>query len=663
MSYIATGSPRNPGQNSHGALMRFGELTLRKLVQNVGVFDVWQGELNADQRPCLVRRVLPPYTSSPEVVEAFRSRCTQLIKHPVEGALTVIDQGECDETPFVAFALPPGWTLQRLLDLRMTSGSPLPLPLALHITTTLIHTLLRARCVHGSLSAETVWIAQDGTPLLAGLEIGSLAEMAFGSLEGHHERAWRYIAPERAGDWVNPPPAVDVYSICNLLLELLVLGRFSLVQTRLEPHELLSLLGQKEVPLALEDLIRQGLELEPSHRPSLETLLEQLHAVRNGLESASDQTLQAWLSQNAPPIEVLDPLERRDPTVDADIQERLQRAQRKAAAEEGKVLPPSNSSASRGPERPWGMMLLVLVALVGTLWYAGPTLKGLFGPSGAGMVVLRVDATPQGAQVFVGDGTTGVEEALGTAPLTTAVHTDSTGGLEVAVRLKGHRTVRKSFATLADGEEVKLTVALEPVQPGPSELQVITLPPGAKITVDGVARGESPATVGDLLSTEPHTVALTLAGHHPVEQKVTVSPEEPLLLRITLEKLGGDKSGGRDGSSAKAQKPDAASPAATAAGKKGADVAAAARLPIEGPVGFLIVEALPDAQLFVDGEDKGWTGKGRKLPFAAGRHEIELRSRKGQKAQRAVTVRAGETRRLSYDFHNSGWRLDQEQPF
>ncbi len=60
----------------------------------------------------------------------------------------------------------------------------------------------------------------------------------------------------------------------------------------------------------------------------------------------------------------------------------------------------------------------------------------------------------------------------------------------------------------------------------PGRILVRTTPGGAQVTVDGVARGETPVAVRDLdLGT--HTVAIVHEGHAPIERRVTLTANRP----------------------------------------------------------------------------------------------------------------------------------------
>ncbi|WP_163783708.1 PEGA domain-containing protein, partial [Myxococcus vastator] len=69
-------------------------------------------------------------------------------------------------------------------------------------------------------------------------------------------------------------------------------------------------------------------------------------------------------------------------------------------------------------------------------------------------------------------------------------------------------------------------------------LPVITEPPGARVSVNGEARGETPLRLELEAGAAPVSVTLALNGYEPVTRQVSATDEE---LRLELRRAGGGK--------------------------------------------------------------------------------------------------------------------------
>jgi hypothetical protein len=115
---------------------------------------------------------------------------------------------------------------------------------------------------------------------------------------------------------------------------------------------------------------------------------------------------------------------------------------------------------------------------------------------------LTVNTQPSGAQVLI-DG-----QAQGTTPVTLSVNP---GAHSLALRLNG--TERVVPLKIAAGSEVGQYFELTTGGPrsATGRISVVTDPAGARVTVDGVARGASPVTIADLAPAE-HRVRVANAS-------------------------------------------------------------------------------------------------------------------------------------------------------
>lgn len=81
-----------------------------------------------------------------------------------------------------------------------------------------------------------------------------------------------------------------------------------------------------------------------------------------------------------------------------------------------------------------------------------------------------------------------------------------------------------------------------------------------------------------------------------------------------------------------------------------------------GEVGYVVVKATPAAALRVDGKAYGSTDARQRIKLSAGRHVVTLTPTQGRSVEREITVKAGETRQLEYDFMERAWRVTQSAP-
>jgi hypothetical protein len=127
-------------------------------------------------------------------------------------------------------------------------------------------------------------------------------------------------------------------------------------------------------------------------------------------------------------------------------------------------------------------------------------------------------------------------------------------------------------------------------------LSVRTNPTGARVTVDGVAKGTSPVTLDDVTPGE-HTVVVASRDGDPVKQTVTVEADTTASLLVPL------------------------------AGGSGAPL-----------FGFIAVSAPVELQLFENGQLLG-SSQSERVMVAAGSHQLEVVSKPlGYRATRTVQV-------------------------
>ena len=101
---------------------------------------------------------------------------------------------------------------------------------------------------------------------------------------------------------------------------------------------------------------------------------------------------------------------------------------------------------------------------------------------------------------------------------------------KLAVSLPGHQTLNDTIV-VKDGQPIQRMLTLVPAV---GSLTVLSTPPGAAISVDGVMRGLSPVTVEGIDSSRPHPVTATLGGYQSATVAATWGQGEPKSKTISL---------------------------------------------------------------------------------------------------------------------------------
>ena len=243
----------------------------------------------------------------------------------------------------------------------------------------------------------------------------------------------------------------------------------------------------------------------------------------------------------------------------------------------------------------WAAAAVALVALAG----AGiPAVRRLVAPAPAindGTLVMSTN--PPGAKLFVD----GVER--GVTPLTVALKAGPH-----ALELRGDGPSRAMPITMTAGAQVTQYIELPKTVSTAGQLQVRTEPSGAKVTVDGVARGISPVTIADLTPGE-HAIGLE-SDRGSVKQIVVIEAGITASLMVPL-------AGGADGA------------------------------PVSG---WLAVTAPADVQVFQNKRLIG-TSQSDRLMVSSGRHDIEIVNETlGYHTARTVQVSPGKVTPIKIDF-------------
>jgi serine/threonine protein kinase len=230
-------------------------------------------------------------------------------------------------------------------------------------------------------------------------------------------------------------------------------------------------------------------------------------------------------------------------------------------------------------------------AAIGVLVLAGagvPAYRYLLAPAAAPVEgTLNMTTNPPGAQLFID----GVER--GVTPVTVALKPGPH-----SLELRGNGAPRLLPVTINAGAQVSQYIELPTSAATSGELRVRTEPAGARITVDGVARGVSPVTVADLPPGD-HAVLLE-SDLGTIKQTVAIEAGNTASLTVPM------------------------------AAPEGAPVS-----------GWVAVSSPTVVQMFEGGRLLG-SSQSDRLMVSAGRHEIELvADQLGYHVTRTVQVSPG----------------------
>ena len=310
---------------------------------------------------------------------------------------------------------------------------------------------------------------------------------------------------------------------------------------------------------------------------------------------------------------------------------------------------------------PWAVAAVAVVALAG----AGvPVARRLVAPSAATHDgTLLMSTNPPGAKLFVD----GVER--GVTPLTVTLKAGAH-----ALELRGDGPSRLMPITMTAGAQVSQYIELPKTASTAGQLQVRTEPAGARVTVDGVPRGTSPITVADLTPGE-HAVTLE-SDRGSVKQTVAI---EAGITASLMVPLGGASDGAPVSGWIAVTAPadvqvfennrllgtSQSDRLMVSAGRHEIEIVnetlgyRVARtlqvspgkvtpIKIDFPKGTIALNAVPWAEVWVDGEKIGDTPIGN-LSLSLGSHEIVFRHPDLGEQRHAATVTLNSPARLSVD--------------
>jgi hypothetical protein len=310
-----------------------------------------------------------------------------------------------------------------------------------------------------------------------------------------------------------------------------------------------------------------------------------------------------------------------------------------------------------------GWLAAAAIAVIAVAGISVPAARRFVTPNTAAAEgTLVVNTTPPGAKLFVD----GVER--GATPLTVALK-PGPHSLEV----RGEGAPRLMPITITAGAQISQYLELPKVAAAVGQLHVRTEPAGARVNVDGVARGTSPVTIMELTPGE-HAVHLE-SDLGSVKQVVTIEAGNTASLTVPLGAPEGAPVSGWIALSAPAEVQlfenkrligsSQSERLMVSAGRHEIEIVSEAlgyravrtiQVPpgkvtpvrVEFPKGTIAINALPWAEVWVDGEKIGETPIGN-LQLTIGTHDVLFRHPDLGEQRHKATISLTAPARLSVD--------------
>jgi hypothetical protein len=354
------------------------------------------------------------------------------------------------------------------------------------------------------------------------------------------------------------------------------------------------------------------------------------------------------------------------PEPEFDVPQVHYEARRPQPATAPSYVPTTQNRKSPVPR--YAIAAVVLLVLVVGGWLALRH-RGSAGNVPADTGTLTVDSNPGGAQLLVDGKLAGVTPTTLTLPQGDHTLTLRASGAEP-------RSINVSVAAGSQvSQYIELTKTEVRTEATSGRLQVRTDPAGALVSVDSIPRGASPVTIGNLAPGD-HTVVVSANGNS-VQQSVTVDAGMTSALVVPLGssirekgpssgwiaisspieiqlfeggKLIGSNQSDRIMVASGSHQIDFVNEALGFKVSRSVSVAPGKveTVTLRPPMGSIAINAIPWAEVWVDGEKAGDTPIGN-FPVAIGRHEVTFRHPEFGEAHEKVTVTLVGPARLSVD--------------
>jgi serine/threonine-protein kinase len=215
----------------------FGRYELTKLLAVGGMAEVFlaRSRVGGIDKPCVIKRVLPRYSTSRQFVSMFIDEARITIGLDHEHIVRLFDFGQVDGAYFMALELIDGCDLVDVLRAHKQKNEGVPPRLAAYVARCVLRGLHHAHnltdhrgrpmgIVHRDVSPQNVFLGWNGSVKIGDFGIADAKNKLTRTLHGTVKGKFSYMSPEQAsGDELDGRS--DVFAVGVVLWESLVAGR------------------------------------------------------------------------------------------------------------------------------------------------------------------------------------------------------------------------------------------------------------------------------------------------------------------------------------------------------------------------------------------------------------------------------------------------------
>jgi serine/threonine protein kinase len=672
---------------------RFGKYTLHEKIGAGGMAEVFRATVEGAggfEKQVALKRILVPHARDPDFVNMFidEARIAVALSHP--NVAQIFEFDEVDDVYYIAMEYVEGHNLSELIKHVRRREILIPTELILHIGGEVCRGLDAAHSatdgdgrplgiIHRDISPQNVQISHGGDVKILDFGVAKAHDKLVQTEAGTIRGKLLYMAPEQVRA-KKLDHRVDIFSLGLVLYKALTGIHPFEADTDVEvvnklrkceiepPTQLLEAL-----PAEIDGVLMRALAFKPADRyQDAATMHDDLTRVLRAHDpDFSWAALRTYMQQVR--AEIAEDTEERKRKFEAALRLPATMALSNQSASSAEwdqedeiatetplsplaisspsplvaATPVSSLIADSPPRSPRlggrGRIAVGALALVGLVigWASlgpgpepGPEAeeeRGVAGQPAAGRFgILTVESVPPGAEILL-DG-----EALASErgrPLVTPAEVPlvPVGSHRVRLDIPGYVSWDGDVEVTADAPaKIHKTLSMTP-----GTLVVTTVPSGAIITLDGEELGASPTRLAWIDRAREHVLGITLEGHAAVEKRL-VFEGELLEERVTLTRAAPR----RAPAATPVPRPPGAKPAPAPRAAKGAK-----------RFGYVSLNSIPWAKIYIDGQDTGRTTPARNLKLAPGRRTVRLvNPHKRYSKTLVLTVKPGETLRRSVDF-------------
>ncbi len=263
---------------------QLGRYLLERRLAQGGMAEVYVARDAGTQQQCVVKRMLSHLSEDVTFIEMFldEARVVAQLSHP--GIARVFDFGHEQDTYFLALEYVPGANLKAVIENRLESKKPVPLPVAARITALVAQALDYAHhatdaegkplsIIHRDVSPHNVLVGINGDVKLIDFGIAKAATDSHRTVAGTLKGKYAYMSPEQLRQQ-KVDMRTDIYALGLVLYELIT-GRAAVAPND-NMNALMMAAAQRryapidqfrpETPKRLRQILDKALALDPNDR-------------------------------------------------------------------------------------------------------------------------------------------------------------------------------------------------------------------------------------------------------------------------------------------------------------------------------------------------------------------------------------------------------------